>query len=678
MRQITAGLALENLSAFGVAPMLKRHWILAAILFAVFPSSLATLLSAQGTTSNPGTDQILSYDSDITVNADGTLQVRETIRLFATSATFKHGIYRDIPTGYYDRFGNTYNVHFEVLSFNRDDEPEDVRLEKISDGLRIYMGQSRDIIPTGEHTYELTYVVDRSIGFFPSHDELYWNVTGNGWAFPIEKASAVVHLPKGIIKQAIIPDAYTGRQGSVETGYVAAADDQSNAAFRTTRALGPHEGLTLVVRWPKGFVHPPTDDQKHHYFVEDHQAGLVGAAGLVVLLIYYLAVWLRLRRGSVQGEIEPTSEPPRRDSPGALRYVWRRGFDQKTILASLVDLGVKGQLAVLEDVYGGFILGYARTNAESYRSALGSHVDSAQAITRDEKIVIEELFAESDTVRLEPANQALVGRVAEALHHYLRSNQEKADFVATARYVIPGLLISVATLVRCGFTVQGGQRLPVPVLTIGLLICGLGCLSQANLAIAFWRYALSDPYHSPTGRKSAMYTSAICLLLFAGEMAGLGVMAWAASSEVAVVLTFCILANYIFHRVLMAPSRASCTLMDQIESFRAFLAPADPQGSEGRRWLEISPDDADRFLPYAMALNVEKLWGDQFAATLAQSGNAGIMTYSPAWYSGPSWNLNSASAFATRLGSSFSRAISPATAVPHSSPSSALPGGRGV
>jgi len=655
--------------------MLKRNWLLAATLFALFTPILARLLLAQGTTSNPDTERILSYDSDITVNHDGMLQVRESIKLFATSATFKHGVYRDVPTRYHDRFGNPYTIHFEVISLNRDDQPQDFRLEKISDGLRIYVGQSSDIIPTGEHTYELTYVVDRSIGFFPSHDELYWNVTGNGWAFPIEKASAVVHLPKGIIKQAIMPDAYTGRQGSVEAGYIAAADDQSNATFRTTRILGPQQALTLDVRWPKGFVSLLTDDQKYHYFVEDHQAGLIGVAGLVVLLIYYLALWLRVGRGSATGEIEPVSEPPQGLSPGELRYAWRMGFDHKTILANLVDLGVKGRLAVVEDVYGGFILGHVRTDAESSRSALASTADSAEEITRDEEIVLDELFAESDTVRLEPANQALVGRVAEVLHHHLRANQEKADFLATARYLIPGLLISLGTLARCGFTVQGGQRLLVPVLTIGLLLCGLGCLSLANLAITAWRYALADPYHSPAGRKRAMNTSAIWLLLLVFEMAGLGVMAWAASSEVAAVLTFLILVNYIFHQILKAPSRSNCALMNQIESFREFLAPTEAMRHERRSPLEIVPHDTERFLPYAMALNVEKLWGDHFAATLAQAGKAGTLTYSPAWYSGPSWNLSSASTFATRLGSSFSRAISTATAVPHSSPGSGAPSG---
>src|SRR5271157_3549734 len=204
--------------------MLKRFSIPTVALYTIFTWSSTIVLSAQGIAPAPASEQILSYDSDITVNRDATLLVRETITVFAMGAQIKHGIYRDFPTRYHDRFGNPYTIHFEVASLERDGQPEDFHLEKLPDGLRIYMGKSNETVPPGEHSYELAYTVDREIGFFPDHDELYWNVTGNGWIFPIQKASATIHLPKGIARQAIMLDAYTGRQGSAETDYTASAD----------------------------------------------------------------------------------------------------------------------------------------------------------------------------------------------------------------------------------------------------------------------------------------------------------------------------------------------------------------------------------------------------------------------------------------------------------------------
>ena len=37
---------------------------------------------------------------------------------------------------------------------------------------------------------------------FADHDEIYWNVTGNYWNFPIARANATITLPQGAGKSA--------------------------------------------------------------------------------------------------------------------------------------------------------------------------------------------------------------------------------------------------------------------------------------------------------------------------------------------------------------------------------------------------------------------------------------------------------------------------------------------
>lgn len=41
-----------------------------------------------------------------------------------------------------------------------------------------------------EYGYALRYRTSRLIGYFENHDELYWNVTGLGWSFTIERHRA--------------------------------------------------------------------------------------------------------------------------------------------------------------------------------------------------------------------------------------------------------------------------------------------------------------------------------------------------------------------------------------------------------------------------------------------------------------------------------------------------------
>ncbi|MDZ7790519.1 MAG: DUF2207 domain-containing protein [Xanthomonadales bacterium] len=203
-------------------------------------------------------ERIVEFASEIEVKPSGELEVTEEITVVAEGRDIRRGIYRDFPTRYEDRSGKRTTVPFELVSVRRNGELEDRRVESISNGVRIYMGSEGHSIEPGEHTYTLVYRTAWQVGFFEDFDELYWNVTGNAWGFPIEQASAVVKLPSGASPDELRLDAYTGRQGEQGTDAVGEVVSGSRARFETTRRLAPNEGLTVVVGFPKGLVREPT------------------------------------------------------------------------------------------------------------------------------------------------------------------------------------------------------------------------------------------------------------------------------------------------------------------------------------------------------------------------------------------------------------------------------------
>ena len=140
-------------------------------------------------------ESILHFFSDIEVHPDGAMTVTETIKVRAEGRQIKRGIYRDFPTDYKDRMGNNYRVGFELQSVLRDGTPEDHFIKRQSNGVRIYFGREDVYLKSGIYTYTMTYRTHRQLGYFADHDELYWNVTGSDWAFPIEQAGARVSLP---------------------------------------------------------------------------------------------------------------------------------------------------------------------------------------------------------------------------------------------------------------------------------------------------------------------------------------------------------------------------------------------------------------------------------------------------------------------------------------------------
>ena len=139
-------------------------------------------------------ERILSFHSDLRVFPDGMLEVTETITVRAEGRQIRRGIYRDFPVDYEDRFGNEYRIRFTPLAVQRDGRAEPNHTVRSNRDVRTYFGSNNRFLEHGEHTYVFRYRVNRMLGHFDAHDEIYWNVTGNRWAFPIDKASATVHL----------------------------------------------------------------------------------------------------------------------------------------------------------------------------------------------------------------------------------------------------------------------------------------------------------------------------------------------------------------------------------------------------------------------------------------------------------------------------------------------------
>ena len=307
---------------------------------------LDALVICLRTDAGAATERIGLFDSRITVHADASMTVTETITVSSTGEEIKRGIIRDFPTKYRDRYGNAVRVGFDIVQIRRDGQPETYHTEKVGNGVKIYIGQKDIFLQPGRHTYTITYKTNRQLGFFRDYDELYWNVTGTGWTFPIDSVKAVVELPPGTkISQYA---AYTGPFGAQGKDYQVSFDNAGNIVFTTTRGLGPREGLTIAVAWPKGIVREPSAREGSAFYLRDNAPLFSAILGFLALLIYYLKVWDKMGRDPTKGTIIPLFEPPKGFSPAAVRYLMQMAFDAKTMAAAVLDLAVKGFLRIRE------------------------------------------------------------------------------------------------------------------------------------------------------------------------------------------------------------------------------------------------------------------------------------------------------------------------------------------
>jgi len=227
-------------------------------------------------------ERILDYHADVQVHTDGSLTVTETIRVRAEGKNIRRGVYRDFPTQYTDRLGNHYTAEMDILSVQRNGEAEPYHTETRGNGVRIYVGSSARMLDHGIHEYRLQFSTNRQLGFFDDYDELYWNVTGNGWVFPIDHASARIELPADVQADQLRTDFYTGAQGSTEKRAESRIIDARTITFQTTHGLQPYEGLSVAVGWPKGMVNEPGTVTRVGYFLGGHWPGICGP-GIVLV-----------------------------------------------------------------------------------------------------------------------------------------------------------------------------------------------------------------------------------------------------------------------------------------------------------------------------------------------------------------------------------------------------------
>jgi uncharacterized membrane protein YgcG len=601
------------------------------------------------------TERIRSFDSRITVNPDGSMQVVETIAVESAGVDIVHGIYRDFPTRYSDRAGNRYSVLFDVVSVRRDGNSEPYHTEDLSNGVRVYFGSSSYDLPPGNHTYQFAYRTNRQLGFFRDHDELYWNVTGNAWKFPIDMATATVLLPPNVRSQVTDLSGYSGYQGDKGQAYKA-RDEEGNPTFRAGN-LAPQQGLTIAVSWPKGLIAEPTAEQKRAWFIADNKSTFVGIAGVIVVFLYYLMIWGMVGKDPAHGTIVPLYEPPDNMSPGAMRFLERMGGDEKGFTAAIMGLAAKGYLTIEQDESKTYKL-VRRKNA----------TDKDSSLSGDEKSLARTLFEDGSPLVLENKNHEVLLRARKGLETNLHASIETTSFRTNGRYLWPGIVLSLLTTVIM-VSLSGGSRLPVALfMSVWLTGWSFGVYALVSSVIRAWKSVRTE---GVLGAGQAGFLTLFTLPFVAGECLGLGMLIWACGVATAGLIAGAIGVNVLFHHLLKAPTLAGRALMDRVEGFKMFLTAVESDRLQTIARPDKTPQLFERFLPYAFALGVEHAWAQQFSQVLARAatagGSGGGVSYSPSWYSGAALASFSATDFTSSFSSSFSSAISSSSTAPGSS-----------
>ncbi len=554
------------------------------------------------------------YFSRIEVLANDTISVSETIqRVVDPSEEDFTGIDRLFPKYHADRSGKKHRTDLTVLSAEIDGKPVDAALKPDKFGVRIAMHGDKPLAP-GVHVFTLTYLFadkiaefDNTAGDSRSFKELIWNVTGQHWDIPVTRAGAIVIYPRGA--KIFSRSALTGDMRQPQHDVRIKRDSENDTAFTLTYPLAPFEGLILITNWAESDA-APVYNATLDRFLREHGTALTAFLAFLFVCSYYLATWISLKKNQVPASTQALSVKKDDLNPAVVYYARCRQTVPKTLFVLLLDMAGKGFLSFEQN--------------SQKQLTLIKQTDSTKSLSALEKTVAKKLFPKEETAfKMTAANALRLTRLLQTLDGKMK-REYKSKFVTFQQtYFWFGILMAAISVVTVA-------SLSPFALTTGITaFIAVACFvplyfSGEKLFSLLKRGVFSN------NRRALTVPTLTALAFLAGLSQALHWYAVETTWVTAVWFAAALICIAVFYSLLQSPSLLGKTLAENLEGYKIYLSSQDDT-------LLATMRNADRkiktlynkHLPFAVALDVDRLWTKRFSAFA--NGNAKL---APDWYAG--------------------------------------------
>lgn len=588
-------------------------------------------------------ERILSFHSTIIVAKNAAITVTEKIKVVARGEQIRRGIFRSLPQNR-NLNDRNFKVKYNIITIKRDGLPEDYHVENANGYEIIYLGNKERLLSPGIYEYEIRYETENQIVFFDKYDELYWNVNGTAWNFPVDTVSAKVVLPNGsnILQYAC----YKGTYGS--TSQNCNAQKISNTIIQwSAKDLAIQEGLTIAVGFSKGTITAPPPPG----FLNKYGILLLCVFGFISLIFHFYKSWLKYGVDPEKPIVYPQFNVPQNLSPASLGYLKEASFDNRLLTASIVNLAVKGFLKIKEQDDSSFF-GLSKKKVFTLEKLKNSVVD----LPKEETVLMKKLFEESDFFTLEE-------KYDEKVKYMLN------DFKTNLQFQHDTFLDKGNNRNRLGF--------PAIIITavygLGLLFC-----DTEKIVIGLWLYFILLFFFvlftfivkgfSISSRFVWVVPFGLFLLISRGLHFNFDFIEDRNYLICFVFLIVSYIGFVVYSYMIKKPTIEKLETESLIEGYKMYIGAAESEQLKFHNPPTMTPELFEKILPYAIVLKVDEIWGQKFANML----QAASMTYQNNWYYG---NTFSSHNFANTLNSNLTNSLASASTQPSSSGSGSGGGG---
>lgn len=593
-------------------------------------------------------ERIISYKSDITVDENAGVSVTETIKVLAKGDKIKRGIFRALPSS---RNLNNKNqrVKYDVISVKKNGHEEPFQIKNENGYQNIYIGKREVYLYSGIYEYEIKYYAENQIGFFKDYDELYWNVNGVAWDFPVDSISATVSLPNGA--QILQNSCYTGSYGSTDQD-CSSKKLSDNRITWTADDLKNKEGLTIAVGFSKGIITPPPPPS----FLEKYGILIISLLAFLGLMAYYFNTWTKYGVDPQKPIVYPQFNVPQDLSPASLGYLRKGNFKNRLMTAAIVNLAIKGYLKITEqDEYKFFGLSYSKV------FTLEKLKDSDESLPKEEAALMTQLFAYEDSFELKDKYNSRVEHMVDDFKSTL--SYEHDTFLNKgnnySKLWLPALVITI--VYGLGLLLSSTLNFAPEKLIIGFIL-------YVVLAVIFIFFTFAIKEFSIPWRFLWFVPIGIFYTIGRGLFANAD---FASDQNYNICYTFLVLsftAFVIYSYLIKRPSEEKLETQSLIDGFKMYIGAAESEQLKFHNPPQMTPELFEKILPFAIVLGVDEIWGQKFTSMLKQTD----APYHNTWYFGNTFNSAN---FGSTLNSNLSQSIQSASTAPSSSGSGSSGGG---
>lgn len=302
------------------------------------------------------------FDTDITVNTDGSLTVRET-EVANFTGDF-HFLNRDLTFGKANNTsGRTYGrVRFQDIKvFDLQGQPAStVKIQNIRGGKRVAISFSATNEQRG---WVIQYRMTGALIYDSNTNRLYFNTVSNQRDVNIKSSRTTVKLPAGVPMDKVKTVTYVDTSNPPATH---TSGREGDILFWQATDIKPFTTVTIDVSLPAGFVKVPLTYRAWFGAVIITLASILAFGALALMLV----LWWRKGRDIAAPSLDVvTYEPPKDLRPMEAAFLMNEGTSASDISATIVDLAIRGKLVITEQE-GGTILKHKEYGFERKPSVL--------------------------------------------------------------------------------------------------------------------------------------------------------------------------------------------------------------------------------------------------------------------------------------------------------------------